>query len=330
MVNPMTVAFVGAGPRSVQSARMLAASGVGRPVGFWNRTATVGETAAAEFGVPAFTDVGDLVEATRPDLVAVMTHPSARVAPVAEAVAAGARALLIEKPIALSPAELDAVLAAAGDCFVSVNTQYQWMPHWQRLLALVAEGGLGEVLGIRASVGVDILEQGPHALSLAMAAARAGGLPGPTWVLAAGDGTVDFGGHPVPADTTALFDLGPARLSLVAGAVAPPVPGETVRGFSQQTEVLGTRGRLWVSLNQGGEVWLDGRRDPVSTRWAVDDEASQTGLFAAVAEALRDPARAAGFPTRLEVAAEQARMLFAAIESAGTGTRVRLGPAPRR
>ena len=163
---------------------------------------------------------------------------------------------MIEKPIALTPAELDRVESAAGDAFVMINTQYQWMPHWQRYLALIGAGALGEIRSIRASVGVDIFEQGPHALSLAMAAADAAGLPEPTWTLAGADGTFDFAGVAVPADTVATFDLGEARLTLTAGTSAPPVPGETVRAFQQQTEIVGSVGRIWVSLNQGSQLWL--------------------------------------------------------------------------
>jgi predicted dehydrogenase len=309
----------------MQSARMLVDSGIGMPVGFWNRTPEGAERAAARFAAPAYREIGELVEQTHPDLVAILTHPTARAVPLATAVGAGARTILIEKPVALTPTELDRVEAAAGDAFVMINTQYQWMPHWQRYLSLIGAGALGEVRSIRASVGVDILEQGPHALSLAMAAAEAAGLPEPTWTLAAADGTFDFDGIAVPADILATYELGEARLTLTAGTVAPPVPGETVRAFQQQTEIVGALGRIWVSLDQGSQLWLVDAHEDGPTSWDRDDYASQTGLFAAIAEAIAQPELRAAFPTRLEVAAGQARMLFGAIASAEAGRRVRLG-----
>ncbi len=323
-MTPLRVAFVGTGPRSLQSARMLADSGVGTPVGFWNRTRDAAERAAAQFSAPAYRRIGELIERTHPDLVAIMTHPTARSELLDEAVGSGVRAILMEKPIALTPAELDRVESAAGDSFVMINTQYQWMPHWQRYLALIGAGALGEIRSIRASVGVDILEQGPHALSLAMAAADVAGLPEPTWTLAGADGTFDFAGIAVPADTVATFDLGEARLSLTAGTIAPPVPGETVRAFQQQTEIVGSVGRIWVSLNQGSQLWLADSHEHAPTSWEQDDHASQTELFSAISAALADPSRQRSFPTRLEVAARQARMLFGAIASAEAGRRVRL------
>lgn len=324
MVRPITVAFVGAGRRALVAARMLISSGAGRPVGFWNRTADAAEDAAVEFSVPSFTDPGIMITETQPDLVAIMTHPVARADVFKKLVDAGADRVLIEKPLALSRAELNTIENLADDRFVVINTQYQWMPHWQRVLGLVAEGALGEIRQIRASVGVDILEQGPHALSLAMAVASAAGLPEPTWVLAGGADPVDFGGIPVPSDAIALFDLGDVRLTLAAGTCAPDVPGETVRAFQQQTEILGSRGRVWVSLNQGAEFWIDGSFTTEATEWNRDDLASQSGLFHHIARAIEDPALRAGFPTRLSAAASQARMLFGAIDSISSGARVSL------
>lgn len=324
MVSPLRVAFAGAARRSQQAAQMLVDSGIGVPTGFWNRTPDRADSVAASFGVPAYADLATMVESSEPDLVAVITHPAARATLVETAVRAGARAVLVEKPLALTAQELAAVERAAGDAFVAVNTQYQFMPHWRRYLDEIADGALGNVHLVRVSVGVDILEQGPHALSLAMAVADAAGLPPPTWVLAASDGTIDFGGVSVPASTSAVFDLGDARLALQAGACAPPVPGETIRGFQQQTEISGERGHLWVSLNQGARLLSARGLETTVTCWDDDDYASQTGLFAAIAEAVDSAERMASFPTRLEVAARQTRLLLGAIEAATRGDRLSL------
>ena len=207
-----------------------------------------------------------------------------------------------------------------------VNTQYQWMPHWQELLAEIAAGRLGEIRSIRAVVGVDILEQGPHALSLAMAAAgavgtaarRAGSSPERTAVSTSPAWTY----LPTPPHCSTWATL---RLTLTAGNCAPPVPGETVRAFQQQTEIVGSA-RTDLGEPQprcAAAGWLAATRN-CRPRWDRDDYASQTGLFAAIAAAIDDPVLRASFPTRLDIAASQARMLFGAIESAATGRRVSL------
>ena len=54
---------------------------------------------------------------------------------------------------------------------IAVNTQYQWMPHWQRFWPLIAQGRLGELRTIRCSTRTNILEQGPHVPSQANRAA---------------------------------------------------------------------------------------------------------------------------------------------------------------
>lgn len=355
---PLRVAVLGSGPRGIVNAELLASSGVGSVVGFWDRTPSRAAEAAARFGAVSAESAERLVSQTRPDVVAILTHPSARSSLVAAAVAGGARTIVIEKPLALSAEELGRVEDAAGDAFVVINTQYQWMPHWQQALALVRAGELGDILSIAGSCGVNVLEQGPHVLGLCLAVARAAGLPEPSWVLAGGSGSVAFDDLEVPADLVATYGLGDVRLTFAAGDVAPVVPGESIIHFQQQERVIGTRGALWISLNQGGEltrsaVSADSERsngsegsegsegsngsngsngligagltvETISTQWPRDDTLAQSAFYRDLAAAIDDPSLRAVFPTRLSVAAAETRMLFATIESAQAGRRVRL------
>lgn len=311
----MRVVFVGAGPRAVSQIEALGRSGAGEPVGVWNRT----RETASSLGIPVFASVTELIRETNPDLVSVVTHPAARYPLLREAIDAGARAILLEKPIALTDAELSLVRDAGGECFIAANTQYRWMSHWQRFFDLIADGGLGEIRAIRASTGVDLLEQGPHLLSLALSAARAAALPEPTWVLA---GTSDPGADGVPRNTTAVMDLGAIRLQLLAGEVSPRVPGEDVIFYQQQVEITGSHGRLWVSLNQGWELTTSEGVETGITQWPRDDYQSQADLFRELAAAVRDEKLQASFPTRIEVAAREAAVLFACIQSGASGERV--------
>src|ERR687890_136183 len=81
--------------------------------------------------------------------------------------AAGARNILIEKPIGLRPSETRRLRELGEECFIAVNTQYQWMPHWQRFWGLFENRELGQVRLLRASTRTNILEQGSHILDLA-------------------------------------------------------------------------------------------------------------------------------------------------------------------
>ncbi|MFT4030385.1 MAG: Gfo/Idh/MocA family oxidoreductase [Protaetiibacter sp.] len=327
MVTPVTVAFIGSGPRAASQLEAMRRSGTAEPVAFWNRTPEVARRLAdATPGTRAFDGIAEMVRATTPDVVAVSTHPASRIEPIREAVDAGAMVILLEKPIALSAEDLDELssFVEGSGCFVAVNTQYPWMDHWRDFRELLAEGGLGTVRAIRASTGRNILEQGPHLLSLALSTAAAAGLPAPSWVLAGASGDEAFGDLVVPAELTAAIDLGAARLLLLAGESAPRVPGETELNYQQQIEITGDKGLIWVSLNQGWTMWRDGEYSTGRTAWPDDDYQSQADLFRDLAAAVHDPALRAVFPTRLEVSAAQCALLFACIESARTGRRVGL------
>ena len=278
------------------------------------------------FGVARrYRDMAEMIRAEEPELVDIVTPPTIRAAIVEPAIEAGAPALLIEKPIALTPSESRRLAALGRDRLLAVNTQYQWMPHWQRFWALLSEGGLGEVRTLRASTGVNLLEQGPHILDLALKAAALSGLPAPEWALAACAGVERFGATPVPADTAATIGLGDARLHLNAGPSAPNVPGEGVIWYQQQIELIGERGRLWVSLNQGWQLWRDGQFESGETGWPRNDGEAQAALFVH----LRDTLKAGGdawrtFPTRVEVAARNMDVMFGCYVSALGGGRVAL------
>jgi predicted dehydrogenase len=279
-----------------------------------------------KFGIARrYSDMDEAIRTEQPELVDIVTPPQVRASIIERAIAAGAPALLIEKPIALTPSESRAVAELGRDRLIAVNTQYQWMPHWQRFWGLLGEGGLGEVRLLRASTRANLLEQGPHILDLVLRAASASGLPAPEWLLAACHGLERYGATPIPADTSATIGLGAARLHLNAGPSAPEVPGETVIWYQQQIEVIGDRGRLWVSLNQGWRLWRDGQFEDGPTDWPRNDREAQAALFTE----LRDTLRAGGdawrqFPTRVEVAARNSDLMFGCYASALGGGRVAL------
>ncbi|HJZ46804.1 MAG TPA: Gfo/Idh/MocA family oxidoreductase [Roseiflexaceae bacterium] len=285
--------------------------------------------AGEQFGIARrYRDMAEAIRAEQPDLVDIVTPPTIRASIVEPAIEAGARALLIEKPLALTPSESRRLVELGSDRLIAVNTQYQWMPHWQRFWGLLAERALGEIRLLRASTRCNVLEQGPHIIDLALTAAARAGLPEPEWVLAACDGLERFGQTPVPADTSATIGLGAARLHLNAGPSAPEVPGESVIWYQQQVEVIGDAGRLWVSLNQGWKLWRDGAFESGPTGWPQNDGEAQSALFVHLRDALLG--RGGGwreFPTRIEVAARNADLLFGCYASALRGSRVALGEA---
>jgi len=285
--------------------------------------------AGEQFGIARrYRDLEEAIRVEQPDLVDIVTPPTIRASIVEPAIVAGARALLIEKPLALTPSEARRLTELGSDRLIAVNTQYRWMPHWQRFWGLLEERALGDIRLLRASTRCNILEQGPHIIDLALTAAACAGLPAPEWALAACDGLERFGQTPVPADSSATIGLGDARLHLNAGPSAPEVPGESVIWYQQQVELIGDAGRLWVSLNQGWKLWRDGALESGPTGWPQNDGEAQSALFVHLRDALLSDGEGwRTFPTRIEVAARNADLLFGCYASALRGGRVALDEA---
>ena len=267
--------------------------------------------------------IAEAIKAESPELVDIVTPPTLRTAIVEPAIAAGATAILIEKPLALTPSEQRKLVALGKDRLIAVNTQYQWMPHWQRFWGMLAEKQFGEIERICCGTVTNILEQAPHVLDLALKVCRVSGLPDPEWVLAACTGVERFGKTPVPADTAATIGLGSARIHLNQGFSAHPVPDETCFWYHNTLDILGTKGRLLVTLNQGWKYWLANKFEQGETGWPKNDSEAQQAVFVQ----LRDTLHGGDwreFPTRVQIAAQIGDVMFACYASALGGGRVTL------
>lgn len=116
---------------------------------------------------------GDNLEAiSRPEVNAVIvsTSEGEHVQPVLQAVARG-KAVLVEKPIALTLADADAMIATIGDKSASVRVGYSRRYKERYLIAKeqIVQGRVGKVVGAAARVynsrsqGLAVLRRNPHA-----------------------------------------------------------------------------------------------------------------------------------------------------------------------
>lgn len=193
------------------------------------------------------------------------------------------------------------------------------MELWPRL----QKGELGALRRLRASTGMDLLEQGPHVLGLALRAAEVAGLPSPEWVFASCEGrSPQFGDAPIPADTNAVFGLGEARLWFNAGQSAPPTIGEPMPWLHMQVELEGDLGRFEVSWTGGWILQIGNEVTRGDASWDRHED-SQRAMLRDLRDALRNNTWRQ-FPTRIEAAARTSDALFACIESAKRGARVSL------
>lgn len=188
--QPLTVALVGAGANIAgQHLDAIEALPDLRLVAVCDVSPAAAERLAKRVTVPFFGDIDDLLAAEVPDIVAITTpHPFHL--PVAEAAfAAGANAL-VEKPVAVTASEADAMIAAAKRAgrVLAVSFQHRFSPLTERLYDWVASGELGAPQRVaisepwlrtaayfaaapwratwRGEGGGVLLNQAPHALDL--------------------------------------------------------------------------------------------------------------------------------------------------------------------
>lgn len=124
-----------------------------------DRSPTLAAAMADEFGVPRwYADAEKLLVEERPDVVHVTTPPQSHVALASLALKAGCH-VFVEKPLALSLAESEALLdlAAACDRWLIEDHNYLFNPAVQSMLDWKRGGELGEVVHLDVLFAADAL-----------------------------------------------------------------------------------------------------------------------------------------------------------------------------
>lgn len=103
----------------------------------------------------AYTDVGLMLREVQPQLLSIATRTVGRAALIEAAVAAGASALHVEKPLCNSVAELERLrlLFARDDLFVTYGAVRRWFPVYRQARALADSGRWGALREIRVALG---------------------------------------------------------------------------------------------------------------------------------------------------------------------------------
>jgi len=252
------VALIGAGrianahigfARSVKNATVVAVC---------DADASRAEAFAREKNVPAwFTDVDEMMRATEPSVVHIVTPPSTH-AKLAIAAMQGGANVLVEKPMAMTVAECDQMIAVAREHGrrICVDHNRLFDPVIKRARQFVDSGALGEVVSIEAHQGVNPVELGVAGNGKAHWSIEDAFAP-----------LYNLGPHPLYLVATFL---GPVRAMQVAGQ--PLAEGEALIGeirvmlegdgrfgfvaFSMRSQpylnhlnIFGTKATLRVNLN---------------------------------------------------------------------------------
>jgi predicted dehydrogenase len=226
------------------------------------------------------------------DVLHIATQPDVRAEPVVHAAQRGVPVIVVEKPVARSIGELDAMLDAcsrSGSRLI-INHQLRYQTNWIRLREAVESGRLGRVEKVSAYCRGNLLAQGTHLLDLV-----ASMLPGARAVRATAlvYGLSDFStSHPSPnhAVGVLVFDNG-VRCDVEIGVDGPEIADE---GFWLMfgMRVWGRAGHAETSLGKGYRIWTKGDSDwsGETIGYGVQDAAAQTEFSRDVLRAARDAA----------------------------------------
>ena len=120
-------------------------------------------------GVQAlYTDFRQLLREERPDVVSVCTQSPEKAEITIAAAEAGVKAIIVEKALATSMAEADAMLAACErhGVLLAVNHPYRFSPLVRQTKTLIAAGALGELTSVTVHAGGGMLHIGSHMFDL--------------------------------------------------------------------------------------------------------------------------------------------------------------------
>jgi predicted dehydrogenase len=113
------------------------------------------EELTARWQVPTYADIDELLSASQPDVVHLLTPPATHANLAIQLIGAGVH-VLVEKPMALSTTEADAMIAAARQAgkYLTVDHNRWFDPVVVQARSLLASGRLGSLVGVEAFQGV--------------------------------------------------------------------------------------------------------------------------------------------------------------------------------
>jgi predicted dehydrogenase len=199
----------------------------------------------AEYGVPAaYPSVEELFAAGAPDIVSVCVWHRLHAPITIAAAGAGVRAVICEKPMATSMAEVDAMIEAcdrAGTRLV-VSHQRRFTPGWERARDLVAAGAIGTVAVAQGRARNGLLNVGTHLIDAMLFIL---GEPVATWVMAAVERQTDRFERDTPIEDRCMV-----LVELAGGAqlfVQNDLPGAESPGHGIDLQFTGSAGMIETS-----------------------------------------------------------------------------------
>src|SRR5215208_7647676 len=149
-MDRLRIGMIGCGEIAVRMAAAIASSQHAQHVMVMDTQTALAQDLGEQFGVPWTDRVDDLLANAAVDAVYIAVPHHLHASLTIQAAAAG-KHILVEKPIATTLADAEAMIAAAraNDVRLSVNFHAQVDPISRAARDLVARGAIGDVIGTR-------------------------------------------------------------------------------------------------------------------------------------------------------------------------------------
>jgi predicted dehydrogenase len=147
MSRQIRLACVGTGYFSQFQYRAWARMPEVKIVALCNRSRDKAEEFAARFGIEGvFTNLAEMLDAAKPDLLDIITPPETHLAAISEAAARGID-VICQKPFCanLAEAQQALILADRAGISITVHENFRFQPWHQAIRAVIREGHLGQV-----------------------------------------------------------------------------------------------------------------------------------------------------------------------------------------
>jgi len=278
-----------------------------------------------ELGVKGYANYEKMLAEERPDIVHAVTMPTVpRSIWVEPAAAAGVKALVIEKPIALRPSEAETLAQAQEKTGLKiiVNHQRRYMPFADKLRELKAEQKLGDVHFVRASTQGEITDMDTHLMDLVLLAV--GDVPlTAVWAAIEGGETYKHAYLNCPENLMAIYTFsGGIRVFFESAREALGTVDFPDSNPRCNIDVWAAKGRIWWRENGSWGYLLDGmeRQFVERTNFGENDMPAQRRFTQAIARWLNDESEL--HHCRFELARLGFDVVMAAYRSALVGRRV--------
>jgi predicted dehydrogenase len=280
------------------------------------------------YGIPSqYTNVAQMLERERPDVIHVVTRPNARLDILELASDLGVPAAIVEKPIASGSEEYTALRRFAGRTRMKacVNHQLHFHPRLVELRKAVRDGAIGRVGFVEASARLNLAYQGTHLLQLI------GGFVGPAEpvsVFGQVAGAAGLSGdrdHYSPDECVAAIEFSTGtRAQLLCGPGAPRT-NDGAAHLQKRIAVYGSFGAAEWTMWSWQHTLPSGTSAGGSHDYFEEDALGQSALTEAAFDWLDDDGRV--HPTNLASALNEFNVIVGIYLSALRHAHIRL-PAP--